>query len=405
MRQPRCRNRTSGMSMPRQRFLPQGYPAFRSPYAGANSLPGGRTTPGNLDHDGPFSAFRLWQGAEFYFDPELAQGFAINGTLGLAGFPNGEAQKGGNAFPKIRPQRYYIKQTFRSRRRAGRRRRRPPINWQARRDIDRVTLVVGRFAIGDFFDNNAYAHDPRARLHELGLVGISRLRFPRRPAGLYARRTGSSSIARTGRCAPPPWSRSPSAPNSDVLNFKTGGRCRRIRGASTRCSINPASCGWALFGNQGNTGNYRDALAIVAADPTLDVNAVMRSIQHTNPKYGFLRQPRTTDRQGRRPLRSRRAGTTATNQILSFTDIDRSLFGWRPPSRAAIGDARTTPSASAAPSTGLSAAPSRLPRRRRHRLVDRRWSAQLPPRADSRGLLRLFAEQECHPQPPTISSS
>ena len=32
---------------------------------------------------------------EFYFDPELAQGFGLNGTLGLAGFPNGEAQKAG----------------------------------------------------------------------------------------------------------------------------------------------------------------------------------------------------------------------------------------------------------------------------------------------------------------------
>ena len=55
---------------------------------------------------------RLWEGGEFYFNPELAQGFGLNGTLGLAGFSNGEAQKAGAAFPKIRAQRYYFKQTF-----------------------------------------------------------------------------------------------------------------------------------------------------------------------------------------------------------------------------------------------------------------------------------------------------
>jgi high affinity Mn2+ porin len=36
----------------------------------------------------------------------------LDTTLGLAGFSNGEAQKGGTDFPKLRPQRYFIRQTF-----------------------------------------------------------------------------------------------------------------------------------------------------------------------------------------------------------------------------------------------------------------------------------------------------
>ena len=48
-----------------------------------------------------FLGVRLWQGGEFYFDPELAQGFGLNGTLGLAGFPNGEAQKAGDVLSQI----------------------------------------------------------------------------------------------------------------------------------------------------------------------------------------------------------------------------------------------------------------------------------------------------------------
>ena len=125
-------------------FLAQGYPAFRSPYAGQNSLPGG----GQIQQTWTATAFlgvRLWQGGEFYFDPELAQGFGLNGTLGIAGFPNGEAQKAGSAFPKIRPQRYYLKQTFglgdeQEDVADG------PNQLSGKRDIDRITLIVGRFA-------------------------------------------------------------------------------------------------------------------------------------------------------------------------------------------------------------------------------------------------------------------
>jgi len=92
-------------------FLPQAYPAIRSPYEGTNSLPGGGQGRETWTTTA-FLGWKLWQGGEFYFNPERAQGFGLNSTLGLAGFPNGEAQKAGATYPKIRPQRYYMKQTF-----------------------------------------------------------------------------------------------------------------------------------------------------------------------------------------------------------------------------------------------------------------------------------------------------
>ena len=64
-------------------FLPQGYPAFRSPYAGANSLSGRDQLQATWTTTA-FLGVRLWQGGEFYFDPELAQGFGLSGTLGIA---------------------------------------------------------------------------------------------------------------------------------------------------------------------------------------------------------------------------------------------------------------------------------------------------------------------------------
>jgi high affinity Mn2+ porin len=302
-------------------FVSQGYPAFRSPYAGANSLPGG----GQLQETWTATAFlgvRLWQGGEFYLDPELAQGFGLNGTLGIAGFPNGEAQKAGAAFPKIRPQRYYLKQTFGL---GGEQEdvADGPNQLAGKRDIDRITLIVGRFAIGDFFDNNAYAHDPRADFMNWALWASAAYDFPADLPG-YTR----GAVVELNR---KDWAiragvfEVPTAPNSDVLTFKGEGSLVELE---QRYAIFGQSGKLRLgaFENQGNTGNYSEALAIENADPSLDINTVMASIRHTNLKYGFyanLEQPLTKDV----GLFARASWNDGQNEILSFTDIDRSVSG------------------------------------------------------------------------------
>lgn len=302
-------------------FLPQGYPAFRSPYAGTNSLPGS----GQLQQTWTTTAFlgvRLWQGGEFYFDPELAQGFGVNGTLGIAGFPNGEAQKAGSPFPKIRPQRYYLKQTFGL---GGEQEdvADGPNQLQGKRDIDRITLIVGRFAVGDFFDNNSYAHDPRADFSNWALWGSAAYDFPADLPGYT--RGAMVELNRKDWAVRAAYVEVPTAPNSDVLTFKTGGVVVEFEERHTIFD-QPGKLRLGAFDNQGNTGNYRQALAIEAADPTLDINAVMTSIQHTNPKYGFyanLEQQVVKDV----GLFARASWNDGQNQILSFTDIDRSLSG------------------------------------------------------------------------------
>ena len=122
--------------------ISQGYPSFRSPYQGENSLPGaGRVR--ETWTVGAFLGWRLWEGGELYFGPELAQGFGIGGTLGLAGFSNGEAQKGGAEYPKFRAQRYSFRQTFGL---GGEQEdvADAPNQLQGKRDIDRITVNVGK---------------------------------------------------------------------------------------------------------------------------------------------------------------------------------------------------------------------------------------------------------------------
>jgi high affinity Mn2+ porin len=302
-------------------FLASAYPAFRSPYAGTNSLPGG----GQARETWTTTAFlgvRLWQGGEFYFDPELAQGFGLNGTLGLAGFSNGEAQKAGTEFPKYRPQRYYFRQTFGL---GGEQEDVADAAHQlpGKRDIDRVTLIVGRFAVGDFFDGNSYAKDPRADFMNWAMWSSAAYDFPADLPGYI--RGGVVELNRKDWALRAGLFEVPSAPNSDILTTKGGGAVVELE-ERYAISGQPGKLRLGVFGNEGHTASYREALAMVAANPALDINVTAVSIRHTLPKYGFYAnaEQQIVKDVG---LFARASWNDGQNEILSFTDIDRSLSG------------------------------------------------------------------------------
>jgi high affinity Mn2+ porin len=140
-------------------FVSQYAAPFAAPYSGPNSLAAnaGRETWDATAYIG----LRLWKGAEAWIDPEIDQGFGLSGTLGVAGFTSGEAYKTGAEYPYARLQRAFIRQTIdlggeTQKVDAG-------INqFAGSQTADRVVFTVGKFSVGDIFDTNKYAHDPRA---------------------------------------------------------------------------------------------------------------------------------------------------------------------------------------------------------------------------------------------------
>ena len=67
-------------------YVEQRTDAFEAPYAGANSL-----SPKQSRETTDFTLFigaRLWSGAELWINPEIDQGFGLDNTLGVAGFPS-----------------------------------------------------------------------------------------------------------------------------------------------------------------------------------------------------------------------------------------------------------------------------------------------------------------------------
>ena len=107
-----------------------------------------------------YAGVRLWQGAEVWFNPEIDQGFGLSGTLGVAGFPSGEAYKVGASVPYARLQRYFFRQTIDlggevQKVEPG------PNQFTGQQTADRLVITAGKFSVVDIFDVNKYAHDPR----------------------------------------------------------------------------------------------------------------------------------------------------------------------------------------------------------------------------------------------------
>jgi high affinity Mn2+ porin len=198
-----------------------------------------------------------------------------------------------------------------------------PNQLAGKRDIDRVTLVVGRFAMGDFFDNNAYAHDPRADFMNWAMWGSAAWDFPADLPGFT--RGAMVELNRKNWAIRAALVEVPSQPASDILQFKSGGTVVEFEERHTIFD-QPGKLRLGAFGNQGVTGNYNQALAIEAANPAQDINDVMASIRHVNPKYGVyanLEQQLVKDV----GLFARASWNDGQNEILSFTDVDRSLSG------------------------------------------------------------------------------
>ncbi|CAM3955647.1 carbohydrate porin [Roseateles saccharophilus] len=145
-------------------LVAQRHDHFASPYEGANSLKAAEGTKTTLDATA-FLGLRLWQGAEFYLNPEIDRGFGLSDTLGVGGFPSGEAYKVGHHSAYGKLPRAFLRQVVvlsSKGSEAGETQDSAANQLAGTRPADNLTFTLGKFSIVDLFDTNAYAHDPRA---------------------------------------------------------------------------------------------------------------------------------------------------------------------------------------------------------------------------------------------------
>ena len=140
-------------------YVEQETNAFNAPYAGPNSL---SPSSGRETFDATlYVGARLWSGAEAWLTPEIDQGFGLNDTLGVAGFPSGEAYKVGRKEPYLRLPRAFVRDTV-NLGGATESVDAAPDQLAGSRSADRFVFTLGKFSVTDVFDSNQYAHDPRS---------------------------------------------------------------------------------------------------------------------------------------------------------------------------------------------------------------------------------------------------
>jgi high affinity Mn2+ porin len=139
-------------------YLHQYAPTFHAPYKGPNSLASNsakETWDATL-----YLGRRLWNGAELWINPEIDQGFGLSNTLGVAGFPSGEAYKVGFTHPYLRIPRLIIRQTINLG--GATEKVESALNqFAGSQTANRVVITAGKFSASDIFDTITYAHDPR----------------------------------------------------------------------------------------------------------------------------------------------------------------------------------------------------------------------------------------------------
>jgi high affinity Mn2+ porin len=297
-------------------FLPQGYPAFHAPYSGPNSL----TPAPQLQQTWSNSLFlnaRLWEGGEVYYNPELLQGFGLNDTVGVAGFPSGEAQKSNFPYPHYNTSRLFVRQTFgfggeQEELASG------PTQLASKVDVSRLTLQAGKFAVPDIFDGNAYAKDARKDFMNWSIWAPGAFDYSADKVGLTYGATAEFNqkqwALRSG------YFLMQSVSNANSFDTKVFERGTYVLELETRYSLfsQPGKLRTIAWLNSAFSGSYRETLDNPAFE--LDIAQTRRG----RIKYGYIinLEQALSDEVG---LFGRWSWNDGKTEIMAFTDIDASL--------------------------------------------------------------------------------
>lgn len=295
-------------------------PGFAALYSGQNSLLPKVETESSITTTF-FGATRLWKGASAYFNPELSGGSGLSQTLGVAGFPNGETFRVGGVQNKIYIARLYFQQNF---------------EWGNEKDtiendVNQLAGIkskryfsfsVGKFNMGDFFDQNTFSHDPRSQFMNWALMDNAAWDYPANTRGyVIGAYTELGQPAWTVRFA---LTMNVTHENSSLWDAKILKANTETIEFEKRYSLGGQKGTFRVLGflNNGKFGNYNQALAISPVNPVVDTTQ-----QYGRHKYGFgLNAEQYLNKN--MGVFARASFNDGHTETWFFTEIDRSItFG------------------------------------------------------------------------------
>jgi high affinity Mn2+ porin len=264
--------------------ITQTHGSFDSPYAGDRSLRPIRETDASLTVT-IFGKLR-YRDTVLGFSGEAAGGTGFSGVAGVAGFPNGEIPRVSTATPKPYVARLYLEQK-----------------------LSRFTWTFGKVSAADFFDDNAYSHDPRTQFQNWSLMYNAAWDYP---ADVRGYTVGAVQELRLGRSVVRVGSfLEPVAANGPKLN----GHFASNRGDTFEWQHTYREGGTVRvlsFVNRANMGTYRTAAGDITATRkpgTIKYGFGLNLEQRLSPSVGVF---------------SRWGWNDGKTESWAFTEVDRT---------------------------------------------------------------------------------
>lgn len=321
-------------------MIAQGYPSFRSPYEGQNSLAGSRQFK-NTTSATAFVGLRLPSGTEFYINPELMQGSGLSDTFGLGGYSNGEAQKSGFPVPRANIARVFLRHTF------GLGGEQETIadganQLAGKQDISRITIAAGKFSVIDVFDGNIYSHDPRKDFLNWNMYCCGSYDLTMDKVGYtwgaYAELNQKHFALRAGYFLLPTMS------NVNTFDMHIPDRGQYLAELELRYSLwsQPGKLRLIGYLNRGFAGGYADTVALAPTSPNYPDIALTRRVRD-NPGFAInIEQAITADlgifsRASLGGGRTEKLGWTDCDASFSLGSVLKGTAWGRPDDRIGIG--------------------------------------------------------------------
>lgn len=258
-------------------FVLQANAPFHSAFDGPNSLNHHGQAKETFDLT-LYAGMRPWAGAEIWVNPEIDQGFGLSNTLGIAGFPSGEAYKVGKSSPYAKLPRWFLRQTINLG--GDDEKDNPDLNQLAgRHRANHLVLTIGKFSVVDIFDTNEQAHDPRGDFFNWAVIDSATFDYAANAWGYtygaaaeiylghWAFRGGLFDLSKE--------------PNSVALDphfaqYEVNGEIEERHSIAGK----PGKFKVTIFVNHGRMGSFADAISVAETKNQLPDTAVVRRMRN-----------------------------------------------------------------------------------------------------------------------------
>ncbi|MEO6831937.1 MAG: carbohydrate porin, partial [Chitinophagaceae bacterium] len=295
---------------------------FKSPYSGPNSLSGDEERQNSLTTTLYLGA-RLWKGASVYVNPEIAGGSGLSGAQGMGGSSNGETYRVGIPTPTLYLGRAYFNQNF-------------ALSKEGEYTSDdaniisefvpknRLSLMLGKFSLGDLFDNNNVSNSPRRQFMNWAFINTGSWDYAANVRGYTLAVAGKLVLDKTTFTAAV--AELPEVANGDTLSTDLNKSIALNAQVSQQYCINKRTGNIHLLGfyNKTHMGNYAEANTPLLPNPFPFTPDIVADRKEGRTKVGFALN---ADQQLTNDLSAftRIGWSDGKNETWCFTEIDQTF--------------------------------------------------------------------------------